>query len=144
MSLTTHLRNLRRPNWCFAGATPPQAFYTFKHALVRDAAYESLLKAQRKDLHARIAQVLKERFADRVAVEPEVLAHHYTASGDIGPAIDSWLAAGERATERSANAEAIAHLRRGLDLITELPEGVERSTSRIAATDRHWDTINGP
>jgi predicted ATPase len=59
------------------------------------------------------------------------LAHHYTASGDIGPAIDSWLAAGERATERSANAEAIAHLRRGLDLITELPEGVERARREL-------------
>ena len=122
------LTQLAEAELVFRRGTPPQAFYTFKHALVRDAAYESLLKAQRKDLHARIAQVLKERFADRVAVEPEVLAHHYTAAGDIGPAIDSWLAAGERATERSANVEAIAHLRRGLDLITELPEGVERSS----------------
>jgi hypothetical protein len=125
------LTQLAEAELVFRRGTPPQAFYTFKHALVRDAAYESLLKAQRKDLHARIAQVLKERFADLVAVEPEVLAHHYTAAGDIGPAIDSWLAAGERATERSANAEAIAHLRRGLDLITELPEGVERTRREL-------------
>jgi class 3 adenylate cyclase/predicted ATPase len=106
------LTQLAEAELIFRRGTPPQAFYTFKHALVRDAAYESLLKAQRKDLHACIAKVLKERFAD-------------------GPAIDSWLAAGERATERSANAEAIAHLRRGLDLITELPEGVERARREL-------------
>jgi len=111
----------------FRRGIPPQAVYTFKHALVRDAAYESLLKAQRKELHARIAQALTQRFADRVAAEPELLAHHYTAAGETGPAIDSWLAAGERAIQRSANAEAIAHLRQGLDLIPELPEGMERA-----------------
>jgi predicted ATPase/class 3 adenylate cyclase len=125
------LDQLAEAELIFRRGIPPHAFYTFKHALVRDAAYESLLKAQRKDLHSRIARVLKESFADRIAAEPELLAHHYNAAGETGPAIDSWLDAGERATQRSANTEAIAHLRQGLDLIPALPEGMERARREL-------------
>jgi predicted ATPase len=110
----------------------PLATYTFKHALVQDAAYARLLKSQRQQLHSRIAQVLKEHFPDRAATEPELLAHHHTEAGEIAPAIDNWLAAGQRAIERSANVEAVAHLRRGLQLIEKLPQGLDRDRRELA------------
>jgi predicted ATPase len=116
----------------FGRGRPPDAAYRFKHVLVQDAAYASLLKGPRQRLHSRIAQVLKEHFSDRAAAEPELLAHHYTEAGETDEAIDQWLKAGQRAAERSANLEAIAHLRRGLELLEYLPDTVERARRELA------------
>jgi class 3 adenylate cyclase len=91
----------------FRRGTPPDAIYTFKHALVQDAAYDSLLKSRRSQLHGTIARVLEERSPATRETEPELLAHHYTAAGLIEEAIPCWLKAGERALQRSANLEAV-------------------------------------
>jgi predicted ATPase len=85
---------------------PPDAAYQFKHALIRDAAYEALLRSRRKELHSRVAEVLVEQFPDKVTSAPEVLAHHYTEAGLIEQAIPYWQQAGRKAIERSANTEA--------------------------------------
>jgi len=111
--------------------TPPEATYTFKHALIQDTAYQSLLKSVRQQVHARIAQVLEERFPERVASEPEVVARHYDQAGLAAPAITHYQRAGERAAQRSANEEAIAHLRRALALVATLPETRERNQREL-------------
>jgi predicted ATPase len=116
----------------FGHGRPPNAVYRFKHALVQDAAYASLLKGRRQKLHSRIAQVLKDHFPERSAAEPELLAHHYTEAGEVEQAIDQWLKAGQRAAERSANPEAVAHLRRGLELLERLPDTDERACRELA------------
>jgi predicted ATPase len=100
---------------------PPDAAYQFKHALIRDAAYEALLRSRRKELHSRVAEVLVEQFPDRITSAPELLAHHYTEAGLIEQAIPYWEQAGRKAIERSANTEAITHLTRGLELLDTLP-----------------------
>ena len=80
---------------------PPQAHYIFKHALVQDTAYQSLLKRERQRLHQQIAQVLVDRFIDISATQPELVAHHYTEAGLIEQAVPYWQKAGERAVDRS-------------------------------------------
>jgi predicted ATPase len=119
----------------FSRSTAPEPGYTFKHALLRDATHESLLKAQRQQLHGRIASVLEERFPETVETEPELLAQHYTAAGLHDQAIDYWHRAGQRASERSANWEAIAHLTEGLELIATLREGLELIATRPDAPE---------
>jgi len=91
----------------FARGEPPAATYAFKHALIQETAYQSLLKRTRQQLHARIAQALEARFPERVAAEPEVIARHYDQAGLVAQAITHYQRAGERATQRSANEEAI-------------------------------------
>jgi hypothetical protein len=93
-----------------------------KHALIQDAAYQSLLKSTRQQYHQRIAQVLEAQFPETTEAEPELLAHHYTEAGLIETAIHYWQKAGQSAAERSAHVEAIAHLRQGLALLQMLPE----------------------
>jgi predicted ATPase len=110
----------------FARGEPPAATYIFKHALLQETAYQSLLKRTRQQLHARVAQVLEERFPERVATEPEVLARHYEQAGLAAQAITHYQRAGERATQRLANEEAIGHLRRALALVATLPETRKR------------------
>jgi predicted ATPase len=107
----------------------PQATYLFKHALIQEAAYQSLLKSTRQQYHQRIAQVLETRFSELVETQPELLAYHYTEAGLIEQAIPSWQRAGQRAIQRSAHAEAIAHLSKGLELLKlppDTPEGVRQ------------------
>jgi class 3 adenylate cyclase/predicted ATPase len=106
----------------FRRGSPPEATYTFKHALVQDAAYDSLLKSARQILHASIARVLEADFPKTLAAEPELQAHHLTAAGDFPAAIGYWQLAGERAIQRSANREAISHLTRGIELISAIPQ----------------------
>jgi class 3 adenylate cyclase/predicted ATPase len=106
--------------------------YMFKHALVRDAAYASLLRTTRRQLHSRIADALKAQFPDTAALDPELLARHYTEAGRALDGIEYWLRAGRRAAERSANQEAIGHLRNGLRLCETLPESTERSRRELA------------
>ena len=111
--------------------SPQRVLYVFKHALVRDAAYESLLKSKRRELHGRIAKALEDEFAGSVETEPELLAHHYTEATITEPALDYWLRAGERAVERCAYVEAKSHLERGLALVETLPEGEPRDRKEI-------------
>jgi predicted ATPase/class 3 adenylate cyclase len=109
----------------------PQAVYVFKHALVQDAAYDSLLKRKRAELHARIAQALETRFPDKAQTEPETVAHHYSAAGAADKAVPYWLRAGQNATARAAYREAAAHLSRGLQLVQGLAPGAERDRREL-------------
>src|SRR5262249_42437002 len=108
------LDHLVRSGLVFQRGAFPQALYTFKHALVRDAAYSTLLRNRRTELHAHITRVLEERFPQVVITQPELLAHHSAEGGLAERAVEYWFAAGERALRRSANIEAIEHLSQGL------------------------------
>ena len=110
------LEQLVRSELVFRRGEIPHAIYTFKHALVRDAAYAGLLKSRRAQLHAAIANALEQEFPEIVQTQPETLAHHLTEAGLSEKAIGYWLQAGKNAALRSANLEAIAHLRRGIEL----------------------------
>jgi len=116
----------------FRRGAPPEATYTFKHALVQDAAYDSLLKSKRQELHGKIASVIEERFPTTKSTEPEVLAHHLTAAGDTEAAIPLWQKAGEFALAHMALTEAISHLNHGLELVDTLPKSAERDASELA------------
>ena len=111
----------------FRRGTPPRVSLQFKHALVQDAAYATLLRSRRQELHARIARVLEEAFPETVETQPELLAHHYTQAGLTEQAIDYWQRAGERALERSANREAYRHFGQGIELIKSLSPSPERT-----------------
>ena len=115
----------------FCRGTAPHASYLFKHALVQDAAYSTLLRGRRQELHARVAAALEAHFADLVERQPELLAHHLTAAGDTERAVDQWLKAGRHAAAQSAYLEAIAHLERGLGLLHSLPESPDRDGREI-------------
>ena len=116
----------------YARGIPPEATHRFKHALIRDAAYEALLRSRRKELHARIAEVSVGQFPDMVTSAPELLAHHYTEAGLIEQSIPYWQGAGQRAIERSANTEAIIHLKRGLELLKSLPNTPQRAKQELS------------
>jgi class 3 adenylate cyclase/predicted ATPase len=100
---------------------PPRARYVFKHALVKDAAYSSLLRRPREQYHKQVAALLETKFPDVVEAHPELLAHHYSEAGVADRAVDYYQLAGQRAIERSANAEAIAHLNSAIDIIGTFP-----------------------
>jgi class 3 adenylate cyclase/predicted ATPase len=110
---------------------PPQATYLFKHALIQEAAYQSLLKRTRQQHHRHIAQVLEVQFPDIAATQPELLAHHYTKAGLNEQAVGYWQRAGERAIQRSANPEAVQHLTRGLQVLATLPETLARDQQEL-------------
>jgi class 3 adenylate cyclase/tetratricopeptide (TPR) repeat protein len=105
---------------------PPHVMYVFKHALVQETAYQSLLKSTRQRYHRQIVRVLEQRFPEIATTQPEWLAHHYTEAGLPAQALPYWLQAGQRAVERSANVEAISHFTKGLDLLKALPATPER------------------
>ena len=111
--------------------TLPHAVYTFKHALVQDAAYQSLLKSRRQPLHARIADVLERRFPDTAEAQPELLARHLAEAGQPARAIGYWRQASERALARSGTKEALAHLDSGLAALEGLPQGAERQRLEV-------------
>jgi class 3 adenylate cyclase/predicted ATPase len=116
----------------FRRGLPPAAAYVFKHALVRDAAYESLLKRRRQELHARIATSIEARFPQRVESQPELIARHFGDAGLAEKAIPYWLSAGRLAAARSANMEAIAHFRSGLECTLTLVPGAHRSRCELS------------
>jgi predicted ATPase/class 3 adenylate cyclase len=120
LELERTLGELIQAELVFPHGTPPEAHYLFKHALVRDAAYASLLKAKRQDLHRRIITVLE---SDRPETPPEIMAQHAVAARLTEKAVGYCARAGQRALDRSANAEAVGHLTRGLALLEQLPEG---------------------
>jgi tetratricopeptide (TPR) repeat protein len=115
----------------FCRGAPPQSSYLFKHALVQDAAYGTLLRTRRQELHARVAAALEAHFADLLERQPELLAHHFTAAGDTERAVAQWLKAGRHAAAQLAYREAIAHLERGLVVLRDLPEGPNRERKEI-------------
>jgi predicted ATPase/class 3 adenylate cyclase len=110
----------------------PQATYFFKHALVQDAAYQSLLRSTRQQHHQRIAQVLETQFPEIAHTQPELLAHHYTEAGLTEQAIPYWQRAGQHASDRSANVEAISHFSTGIELLKTLPETPEHTQEALA------------
>ena len=127
MMLQHELGRLVGAEIIYQRGVPPQATYTFKHALIQDAAYESLLKSTRQHYHQRIAQVLEEQFPQTAETQPELLAHHYTEAGLHEQALAYWQQAGQQAITRSAHVEAIEHLTKGLALLTALPETRDRA-----------------
>ncbi|MGB6795317.1 MAG: AAA family ATPase [Xanthobacteraceae bacterium] len=124
--LQATLGQLNDAGLLFCRGTAPHSSYLFKHALVQDTAYGTLLRGRRQELHARVAAVLERSFADLVERRPELLAHHLSAAGETERAIDQWLKAGQYATARLAHLEAIRHFDRGLAAIAALPEGPAR------------------
>jgi len=117
------LAQLVRSELVFCRGQVPQSVYTFKHVLVRDAAYSGLLKSRRAALHATIADAFEQRFPEIVEAQPETLAHHLTEAGLVEKAEVYWLQAGKKAAMRSANLEAIAHAHRGIEALGHLPDG---------------------
>ena len=120
------LAKLEQAELVFRRGEPPEAIYSFKHALVRDAAYESLLKSRRQQLHGQIARTMEEKFPDIVVSQPEIVAHHFTEAGLVEPAIDYWLKAGNLALSRSANV-AVGHLKQGLKQIPNIDDPALRN-----------------
>ena len=130
-SLQQRLWQLVEAELLYQRGLPSQATYLFKHALIQEAAYQSLLKSTRLQYHRQIAQVLEERFPETKETQPELLAHHYTAASLIAQAIPYWQRAGQRATRRSANVEAISHLTKGLELLKTLPDTPEHTQQEL-------------
>jgi tetratricopeptide (TPR) repeat protein len=120
------LRRLVEAGLLFQRGLPPQATFQFKHTLVQDAAYGTLLRHQRQRLHARVGTALEEDFPETIKIEPEILAHHFTQAGLTDKAVGFWLRAGKNASARSANIEAIGHLRRGIEAVGQLPDGLPK------------------
>jgi class 3 adenylate cyclase/predicted ATPase len=129
--LNAALDRLIQSGLLFRQGIPPHATYLFKHALVQDAAYGTLLREPRRALHARVAGILESQFPEVVDTQPEILAHHFTQAGLGNRAIDFWRVAGQRALSRSANVEAIAHLTNALALTQSLPAGAERDEREL-------------
>ena len=129
--LNTALDRLIQSGLLFRQGVPPHASYLFKHALVQDAAYGTLLREPRRALHARIAETLESQFAEIAESQPELLARHYTEAGQIEEAAGLWGKAGQRSLERSALVEAAAQLTRALDQIATLPATPSRRREQI-------------
>ena len=119
--LQAALERLAEADILLVQGLPPESDYRFKHGLIQDAAYENLLKSRRQGLHRRVAEILRDKFADSAAVEPELVAHHFTQAGLTEVAIEWWARAGQRSLERSALVEAAEQLTRALGHIAGLP-----------------------
>ena len=130
-TLRSALAQLEEAELVFRRGEPPDAVYTFKHALVQDTAYESMLRSRRQVLHQRIGDALREKFQTIAETEPEIVAHHFTKAGLNELAVEWWGKAGERALHSSAYNEAIAHLEKALALVENLAEGPERTLQRL-------------
>src|SRR6185437_186628 len=125
-TLLEALEQLVRSDLLGQRGVPPQSRYIFKHALIRDAAFQSILKARKRELHERIADVLASRFPDIAETEPELLAHHFTEANLVDRALAYWRKAAERAAKRLAYIEALGHVDRAMKLIAALPVGAEK------------------
>lgn len=128
------LQQLTESGLAFRRGTPPEAIYTFKHALVQDAAYDSLLKSRRREVHAQIADVLLRQFPLEAALRPSTIAQHMTKAESLEEALIYWIKAGKLALQQSANLEAIMYLNSGLKIIERIP--------RTSAISRHELEIN--
>jgi class 3 adenylate cyclase/predicted ATPase len=125
----------------FQRGVPPSATYHFKHALIQDAAYESLLKSTRQQYNQRIAQVLEERFPQVAEAQPELVAQHYMAAGLNKQAIPFWQRAGKLAVERSANLEGIVHFTKGLEFLKALPDAPGRAQQELELQNALGNTL---
>jgi predicted ATPase len=125
------LQQLVEAEFLYQRGLPPQATYLFKHALIQEAAYQSLLKSTRQQYHQRIAQVLEAQFPDTVETQPELLAHHYTEASLAAQAVGYWQRAAERSNARSAYVEAVAHCSKGLEVLQSLSETPERTQHEL-------------
>src|SRR5262249_49153025 len=130
-ALKNALAQLEDAELVFRRGDPPEAIYTFKHVLVQEAAYENMLKSRRQVLHLRIAETLRDRFQTTAEDQPEVVAHHFTQAGLSEPAIEWWVRAGDRALDRSANNEAIAHLEKASSPAEGLADGPSQRLLRL-------------
>ena len=130
-TLQRELARLVEAELVYQRGLPPQTIYTFKHALIQDAAYQSLLKSSRQQYHQRIVQVLEAQFPETVLTQPELLAHHCTEAGLGEQAVEYWLRSGEHNRARSAHTEAIAHLTKGLDVLQTLPDTPSRAQHEL-------------
>jgi predicted ATPase len=130
-TLAGSLRHLQAAEFLYETRLVPEQTYTFKHVLTQEVAYQSLLHSTRRQVHQQIAQVLEAQFPVTVETEPAVLAQHYTEAGLYAQAIPYWQRAGQRAIERSANAEAISHFTQALALLTMLPESSARTAAEL-------------
>jgi class 3 adenylate cyclase/predicted ATPase len=137
--LLAALDRLAAAELIFRRGTPPAVRYLFKHALVRDAAYESLLRSRRQEIHARIARTIEERFAADALAAPEIVARHFSEAGLLERAVDYWRRAGLVAIGRSAYVEAAHHLEEGLGLVASLPRTAERAYAELGL----WRALGG-
>src|SRR5262245_46951430 len=119
-TLQAELSKLAQAEILYSKGRPPRCTYIFKHALLEDALYGSLVKAKRQQFHRRVAETLETRFPQTAETQPELLGHHFTEAALTEKAVDYWLKAGQRSRERSAFSEAISHLTRGLELLEML------------------------
>jgi len=126
------LDRLAKAELLFCRGVPPQSSYLFKHALVRDAADSTLLRGPRRKWHREIAETLETKFPEMMETQTEILALHYAKAGEAMKAANFWLDAGRRAAQRSANIEAIAHFRNGIEVLQSLPETPERDRQEVA------------
>jgi len=126
------LHQLVAAEFLYQRGVPPQATYTFKHALIQDVAYQSLLRSTRQQYHQRIAQALEAQFPETIATQPELVAQHYTAAGCYEQAVHYWQRAGQHASDRSAYLEAISHVTTGIELLTTLPETLDRTQQALS------------
>jgi predicted ATPase len=129
--LQNALRRLTDAELLYEHGIAPDATYICKHALIRDAAYDALLKSKRREYHRRIAEILQERFPQIVQVQPELLANHYTEADLVEQAIPYWQRAGQASLERSANKEAISHLTKGIELLSLMPETTQHCQQEL-------------
>ncbi|MEH2557520.1 class 3 adenylate cyclase/predicted ATPase [Bradyrhizobium algeriense] len=127
--LENALEQLVRAELVFRRGTPPDATYTFKHALVQDAAYGTLLRSRRQQLHGRIAATLERQFPEIAATQPELVAQHCTSAGVVEKAVEYWDKAGRMAVQRSTMAEAAAHFGKALELLGSLPKSPEQRSN---------------
>jgi class 3 adenylate cyclase/tetratricopeptide (TPR) repeat protein len=129
--LANALGELHRAELIFPRGTPPLTNWAFKHALIQDAAYETMLKSARSQLHARIAQTMRVSFPALLELEPEIYARHLTEAGSSSAAIQAWRSAAHRATRRSAAEEAVALFRRAIELVPRLEDAAERDAIEL-------------
>ena len=130
-TLRQGLHQLVEVEFLYQQGLPPDATYLFKHALIQEAAYQSLLRSTRQQYHQRIAEVLEAQFPETIATQPELVAQHYTTAGCAEQAILYWQRAGQQASDRSANVEAISHFTTGIELLKTLPETPEHTQNAL-------------
>ena len=135
--LQAALEKLAEADIVLVQGLPPESDYRFKHALIQDAAYENLLKSRRQVLHRRVAEILRDRFADTAAAEPEALAYHFTQAGMTDAAIEWWGKAGDQALRRSAFQEAISHLGKAIEMADKAGESRTPRAATASASAGH-------
>jgi predicted ATPase len=130
-ALQDGLSKLVQAELLYQRGRPPRARYVFKHALIQDAAYASLLRSARQQVHANVAQALMAKLPELAETQPELLAHHYTQAGLVAPALDRWQVAAERAVQSTAYVEAIHSIDQALAQLAQLPPDETRDRREL-------------